>query len=553
MKRYYSRSFYRNFYLQQPSTKYLLIQNICAGLKFIVGFFARVGLTTLFLFALIGTNALGQTQVFLDNFNRAILNSGTPTAYSITVTNGDGGAVINTGSFLELTNDASAATNADGIVFVSGMTQDFLSPYSQTLHSNSSTIEWTFNFRYNRTTNPSGLAASNYGTAIILAISNSVFAGTGAGNGYAVVFGSSGTPDPIRLVKFSGGLTGTVTNIISSGSNDISNVNNYVSVRVKYEPNADNWSLFIRDDGSSNWADPSAGVTNQKGSTTSDNTYTSIPLTHFGFYWAYATAISQTSQFDNLGVLLTNTNTPTITVSTSSLPSFGTISVGNYSNPQNFIVSGTNLTNNIDIIPPTGFEIRTGTNPFSANPMTIQETSGSVPQINIDVRFNPGAAGTFSGNITCATPGANTITIAVSGMGSSPGLELFVTSNPSLADVDHAVLFPHAGMGTGTVYSADDWTYNTPTMKFYVVPVGLQSIGASELEINWDAAKADLIITNGNMFDFFAQQDISAGKKRINVGASTNLNISPSTGKYLAQLEFTVIQPGFNEITITGY
>lgn len=116
MKRYYSRSFYRNFYLQQPSTKYLLIQNICAGLKFIVGFFARVGLTTLFLFALIGTNALGQTQVFLDNFNRAILNSGTPTAYSITVTNGDGGAVINTGSFLELTNDASAATNADGIV-----------------------------------------------------------------------------------------------------------------------------------------------------------------------------------------------------------------------------------------------------------------------------------------------------------------------------------------------------------------------------------------------------------------------------------------------------
>jgi len=110
------------------------------------------------------------------------------------------------------------------------------------------------------------------------------------------------TPDPIRLVKFSGGLTGTITTIISSGNNDISAANNYVSVRVKYEPTADNWSMYIRDDGGSSWADPSAGVSNQKGSTISDNTYTSISLTHFGFYWAYATAAVQSSQFDNFGV-----------------------------------------------------------------------------------------------------------------------------------------------------------------------------------------------------------------------------------------------------------
>jgi hypothetical protein len=552
MKRYHSRSLFRNISIQPQTAKYQPAPNNNTTKNFFGVICARISLTAIFLIMLICTKASGQTQAFLDNFNRAAFTSGAPTTYSLTITAGDGSASINAGSFLELTNDASAAANVDGIVYTAGITQDFTGTYNQVLHSNTSNIEWTFNFRYNRTTNPSGLAASNYGTAIILAISNGVFTGAGAGNGYAVVFGSSGTPDPIRLVKFAGGLTGTITNIISSGNNDISAVNNYASVRVKYEPNADNWSLFIRDDGSSGWSDPSTGITNQKGSTTSDNTYTSIPLTNFGFYWAYATAAAQTSQFDNFGVLLTNTSTPIITVSTALLPSFGTIAIGNSSNPQNFTVSGINLTGNIDITPPLGFEIRSGTNPFSNNPVTLTQSNGSVTGTNIDVRFSPGAANSFSGNITCTTTGANTRTIAVSGVGSSPGLELYITNDPTHPDDDHAVLFPHTGIGDGTVYGVDDWTYNSPKLTFYVVPIGSQSIGASEFEINWDATKATLTATNGNMFDFFATQDISAGKKRVNAGASSNLNVSPSTGKYLAKLEFTILQPGFNEITTTG-
>jgi uncharacterized protein (AIM24 family) len=230
VKNHSSRSLLRNLYFQPGTTKFLVTPSIEIAKKYFGGIYARASLTAISFIALIGTTTLGQTQAFLDNFNRATLTSGAPTTYSITVTAGDGGASINTGSFLELTNDASAATNADGIVYASGMTQDFSGTYNQMLHSNTCTIEWTFNYRYNRTTNPSGLAASNYGTAIILAISNGVFTGAGAGNGYAIVFGSSGTPDPIRLVKFAGGLTGTITNIISSGNNDISAVNNYVSV-----------------------------------------------------------------------------------------------------------------------------------------------------------------------------------------------------------------------------------------------------------------------------------------------------------------------------------
>jgi hypothetical protein len=551
IKRFYSFSFQSNLFFQQYTTQLRKVTSIDAAKK--SPFDGRAGLTAIILFTLIGATAWGQTQAFFDNFNRAMLTSGAPTTYSITVTAGNGGASINTDSFLELTNAASADTNGNGIVYVSGLTHDFLGTYNQTLHSNNCIIEWTFNFRFKRTTNPSGLAAGSYGTAIILASSNGIFTSDGAGNGYAIVYGNSGSPDPIRLVRFTGGLTGSITNIISSGINDIAAFNNYVSVRVRYEPNENNWTLFIRDDGVSNWSDPSAGVTDQKGSTTADNTYTSIPLTHFGFYWAYATAAAQTSQFDNFGVILTVASNLTITINTTSLPSFRTISVGDPSSPQNFTISGSNLTENIVITPPIGFEIRTGTNPFSTNPVTLPQTSGAVEETIIDVRFNPGNAGSFSGNITCTSTGATTRTIAVSGVvGASAGLELFITSDPSQADDDHAVLFPQVGMGEGTIYNADDWTYNSPTLTFYVAPAGSQSISASEFEINWDATKANLTAKKGNMFDFFATQDISAGKMRIHAGVSSNLNESPSPGKYLARLDFTIIQPGFNGITITG-
>jgi hypothetical protein len=552
MKHHYSLFLLKILDLRPQVSNYYTTTLIDTAEKTFWGISARASQKVLVLIAFVATTMASQTQVFLDNFNRSTLTSETPTTYSTTVTAGDGGASINSSSFLELTDDATSNANLDGIVYTSGLTQDFLSPYNQTLHSNNFPIEWTFNFRYNRTTNPSGFAAGNYGTAIILAISNEIFIGSGAGNGYAVVFGSSGTPDPIRLVKFTGGVTGTLTNIISSGTNDISALNDFVSVRVIYEPTGDNWSLFIRDDGASSWADPSTGVTNQKGSTASDNTYVLQPLTHFGFYWAYATAAGQTSQFDNFGVKMLNAITPTITISTSSLASFGAISVGSTSSTQNFTISGINLAGAIVITPPTGFEVRTGTNSFSSNPISLTQTNGSVSETAIDVRFSPGSTGSYSGNITCLSTGATARNIAVSGSGTSTDLELFITSDPSHADENHAVFFPIAGMGTGIMYGADDWNYISPKLTFYIVPIGSQSIGASEFEINWDAAKADLTVTNGNMFDFFAAQDIASGKKRVNTGASSTINISPSIGKYIAKLEFTVIQPGLNEITTTG-
>lgn len=368
--------------------------------------------------ALIGTGGWGQTQVFLDDFGRSSLITGAPTNYSTTVTAGDGGASTVSNSFLSLTNDATAAANANGITYVSGLTSDFLPPFSTTLSANPGVVEWTFNFRYNRTTNPAGFTAGNYGTAIILASSSASF--HDAGNGYAIAYGNASTPDPIRLVRFTGGLTGTVTTIISSGTDDIAAVNNFVSVRVAYDPAGNNWALYVRDDGASAWADPSSGVVTQKGSTTSDNTYTATSLTNFGLYWSYATAANQSSQFDNFRVTVAAGAAPNIIVSTSSLSSFGTVQVGSASSEQFYTVSGSNLTNDITITAPTGFEISATSGSGFGSLITLPQSGGTVPGTIIYVRFGPAAAGAYAGSIVHTSTGAATQNVSVSGTGVEP-------------------------------------------------------------------------------------------------------------------------------------
>ena len=103
---------------------------------------------------------------------------------------------------------------------------------------------------------------------------------------------------------------------------------------------------------------------------------------------------------------------PTI-VTTGSLSAFSS-EPGVPSTAQTYTVSGTNLTADITITAPTGFEISTdGSNYFSSR--TLAQTSGSVGSTTIYVRLNSPAEGTPSGNITHVSTGAPTQNKAVSG------------------------------------------------------------------------------------------------------------------------------------------
>ncbi|MFN3943098.1 MAG: cadherin-like beta sandwich domain-containing protein [Flavobacterium sp.] len=119
-------------------------------------------------------------------------------------------------------------------------------------------------------------------------------------------------------------------------------------------------------------------------------------------------------------VLTGNVSTsPLIVVTPSSLTNFNQTS-STPSTEQSFTVSGDNLTDNVVITPPTGYEISTTTGgAFSAtNPINLAVSGGNVVNepVTIYVRQVAVDLGPISGNISLTSSGATTKTVAVSGV-----------------------------------------------------------------------------------------------------------------------------------------
>ncbi|MDX2225646.1 MAG: PEP-CTERM sorting domain-containing protein [Verrucomicrobiae bacterium] len=247
-----------------------------------------------------------QTNFYSDDFNRATINGGTYT-YTTNASAGDG-AVSLDGTKVTLSNDGSGAANANGRVFFSTPASGFSSGFNTQLNANPSTLQWTFNVKYDRTTEPSGFNSGNYGMAVVLGATSSDFM---TANGYALVFGNSGTPDPFRLVTFTSGLdlNSQLTNVVSATTAPFSDpqtggvLTNHYSFRVTYNPLDSSWLVYGRDDGTAAFADPIAGVTTLLASGSINTDYTSSSLTHLGVLWNYGTTANQTMQFDNYSLM----------------------------------------------------------------------------------------------------------------------------------------------------------------------------------------------------------------------------------------------------------
>ncbi len=240
--------------------------------------------------------SFGQTTVFSDNFDRATLAGGT---YTYTTTaGGDGGASV-ASNILVLTNDSSGTANTAGRTYVTVPLASFSAPFASTLSANAGVVTWSFNMRTSRTS-MSGFDNTNYGIAFVLAGTSSDFT---AGNGYAIAIGNGSTPDPLRLVRYTGGVdaNANLTNIITGIAPvaDIASAQ-YLSVSVSYDPTNNTWSMSARNDGAASFVDPATGSLTSIGSVV-DSTYTGSAMTSMGFLWAYSTT-TNTASFDNVTV-----------------------------------------------------------------------------------------------------------------------------------------------------------------------------------------------------------------------------------------------------------
>ncbi|MCZ2337591.1 MAG: hypothetical protein LC127_05190, partial [Chitinophagales bacterium] len=217
--------------------------------------------------------------------------------WTVTRSGNDFGAKIDQG-FLTLTNDVGSAGNAKGWVLASTSTSNFLPAYSPVLSQNPGIVSWSFNMRQLRT-NPSGLTDGKFGVAYVLA-GTAGSTGT-SGRGYAIMLGNGGTADAIRLVTYNNGIQNYYTKLSSktSGLSDFGR--EYTSIRVEYNPVNNEWSMYVRKDGSNSFIDPKSGTLISQGKITNSE-FVGESLTMTGAYWNAAATAKQTAFFDNISV-----------------------------------------------------------------------------------------------------------------------------------------------------------------------------------------------------------------------------------------------------------
>ncbi|AWH84406.1 hypothetical protein HYN59_04425 [Flavobacterium album] len=295
-----------------------------------------IALLVLAITCIVPTRLSAQTTtVFSSDFNTSAGTTystvngaiGTSTTWSLLRSGSDFGARINSG-YLALTNDATGSSNVSGwaLAYTSGA---LASPYNTTLSSNPGLVTWTFNMRQIRS-NPSGTASGYYANAFILAGTSNTTATTGSG--YAVILGQSGKTDRLRLIRYTAGIR-TSSDLLTSTTAGLGDFGNqYLSVRITFNPATGVWEMFVRNDGSV-FQDPAAGSLTSQGTVTNTTSAgTALPL--IGAYWNGGTKRNQTSFFDNIKVTVA---TPFITTLSPPSRIAGT---GAF----NLVVGGSNFT-----------------------------------------------------------------------------------------------------------------------------------------------------------------------------------------------------------------
>lgn len=235
------------------------------------------------------STAGAQTIVFADAFNRADTTDSVGNGW---VAGGSGRARI-------INNEMEVvARSSSGHTYATQAMSGFAAPWSTVLAQNTGLVTWTLNLRTTRN-DPSGLESGVYGGGFVLAGTSSDLT---AGNGYALVFGQVGEVDPIRLVRYTGGLDAdaNVTNLITADVAPMSDFgSNFLSLKVTYDPSSHTWQFYGRSDGYDQATDPLTGTLTLLG-TVVDSTYTGASMTSIGAKWNHGTATSSYLTIDNL-------------------------------------------------------------------------------------------------------------------------------------------------------------------------------------------------------------------------------------------------------------
>ena len=197
------------------------------------------------------------------------------------------------------------------------------------LRANTNLITWNFNMKASRAStnifsSSTGYPVNKYFSGVVLCSTTGtvISNGTGPGSGYVVTLQKSANNATtnkvsIYLIKFSNGIgdvvgeSSVVTKLIESpelAQIPGATTPNNISVKVTYNPTADVWELFYREDPNTttpiSFVDPSSGTFTLGGSAT--DIPPTNPMTSFGFVAGLQSnaSASNSYQFDNFKISL---------------------------------------------------------------------------------------------------------------------------------------------------------------------------------------------------------------------------------------------------------
>ena len=251
----------------------------------------------------LSANSYTTLSALFDNFNRTdnntvgVPSSGGATVWTETEIGGETFRARIESNMLRL-HGCSSTTGTTGGTTNEQVAFDVSSKYPTTFSSTNTTLQWSFNMKSTRV-GPSGFGTNTYATAVILGSDDANFRSVNA-DGYAVIIGNASTPDPVKLVSFTGGLStnANVTDVVASTQ---TGETRYYSIVVTLNTCTNVWSLQVRDDGTTAFADPAAG-TYAAAVTGTNSTHVSKNLSYFGAFWQHSSTCSEYSMFDNFSI-----------------------------------------------------------------------------------------------------------------------------------------------------------------------------------------------------------------------------------------------------------
>ncbi|MBK7433647.1 MAG: lamin tail domain-containing protein [Chitinophagaceae bacterium] len=132
------------------------------------------------------------------------------------------------------------------------------------------------------------------------------------------------------------------------------------------------------------------------------------------------------------------------TLSATVLAGFGAVCINTNAGPNNFTLTGSNLSGNITVASLTGFTFSTAIGgPFTTT-LTLTPSSGSINQV-VYVLFSPVLVQSYNGNINISGGGASAINVAATGSG--------VNSIPTLTTGAASAITTNSATCAGTITS----------------------------------------------------------------------------------------------------